>query len=120
VRQRGSILIDQLVALALLGLLLVGVFSLLTTGNLAAQLVRQSGLAGGLAAQKLEEILDNPEEPQAVPRQAVDPVRFPRLEWEASVTDVDGLFRQVSVTVWWPLRTTRRSVTLTSLVRRRD
>ena len=36
------------------------------------------------------------------------------------MTDVDELFRQVSVTVWWPLRTTVRSITLTTLVRRQE
>ena len=79
VSQRGSILIDQLVALALLGLLLVGVFSLLTTGSLAAQLVRQSTLAGGVAAQKMEEILNRSEEPVSVPRQPVDALRIPPI-----------------------------------------
>ena len=119
-RERGSILIDQLVALALLGLLLVGVFSLLTVGNLAAQLVRRSALAVGLAAQKMEEVLAAPGEPVEVPRQALDPQRHPSYDWGASVTDVDPALRQVSVTVWWPVRTTVRSVTLTTLVRRLD
>ena len=115
---RGSILLDQMVALALLGLLVVSTFSLLTTGTLAAHLARESSVAGGLAAQKLEETLAS--EPAEVRRQLIDPVRFPRYEWQVSVMDADGPFQRVAVTVWWPLRNTMRSVTLTTLVRRED
>ncbi len=117
---RGGILIDQVVALALLGLLVVSIFSLLTTGTLAAHLARESSLAGGLAAQKLEAILASAETPSDAPRQPLDPQRFPRYEWQVAVTDVDPSLRQVTVTVWWPLRNTTRSVSLTTLVRRRE
>lgn len=118
--QRGSILIDQLVALALLGLLLVSVFSLLSTGTLAARLVRQSAQAGALAAQRLEETLSTPAGATETARQPLDPQRFPGYEWAIAVTDVDAAVQQVSVTVWWPVRATTRSVTLTTLVRRPD
>ncbi len=117
---RGTVLVEQLIALALLSLLVVSIFSLLTTGTLAAHLARESGLAGGFAAQKLEEILASPEEPADVSRQPLDPQRFPRYDWQVTVTDADPGLRQVTVTVWWPLRTTERSISLTTLIGRQD
>ncbi|MGH2375743.1 MAG: type IV pilus modification PilV family protein, partial [bacterium] len=75
--ERGSILIEQLVALSLMSLMLVGLFSLLTAGALAAQMSSEFSLAGSLAAQKLEEISGSREEPTEVLRQPLDPERFP-------------------------------------------
>ncbi len=117
---RGSVLVEQLIALALLSLLVMSIFSLLTTGTLAAHLARESSLAGGLAAQKLEEILASTEELVDVPRQPLDPQRLPRYEWQVTVTDTDPALRQVTVTVWWPLRNAERSVSFTTLIRRPD
>lgn len=119
-QDRGSILIEQLVAITLMGLLVVSIFSLLTTGSLGAQIARESSLAGGLAAQKLEEITGSWEEPTPVDRGPLDPRRFPRHEWQVDVTDVDRTLRQVTVTVWWPHRGRQRSVSLTTLVRRQE
>src|SRR3990172_5454068 len=87
VNDRGGVLLEQLVAITLLGLLVASIFSLLTTGTLAAHLARESSLAGGLASQKLEEILASSSEPVDVPRQPLDPQRFPRYEWQVSLTD---------------------------------
>jgi len=120
VYDRGGVLIEQLIALALLSLLVMSIFSLLTTGTLAAHLAHGSSLAGGLAAQKLEEILASPERPGEVARQPLDPQRFPRYEWQVTVTDINPALRQVTVTVWWPLWKTARNISLTTLIRRQD
>ncbi len=117
---RGSILIEQLVAIALMSIMLVSVFSLLTAGALAAQMAQEFGLAGGLAAQKLEEITGGREEPTGGLRQPIDPDRYPRHEWQADVTDVDAALRQITVTVWWRQRGRERSVSLTTLVRQHE
>lgn len=117
---RGSILLEQLVAMGLMSLMLVGLFSLLTAGALGAQMSSELSLAGGLAAQKLEEIAGSREEPTNVVRQPLDPERFPRHEWQVDVTDVDAALRQVTVTVWWPQRGRERSVSLTTFVRRSE
>ncbi len=117
---RGGVLIEQVVALALLSLLVVSIFSLLTVGTRAAHLAQESSLAGGLAAQKLEEILASSDDPFGIPRRRLDPQRFPRYDWQLTVSDVDPVFRQVTVTVWWPLRNTERSIRLTTLIRREE
>lgn len=117
---RGSILLEQLVAMGLMSLMLVGLFSLLTAGALGAQMSSELSLAGGLAAQKLEEIAGSREEPTNVPRQPLDSERFPRYEWQADVTDVDVALRQVTVTVWWQQRGRERSVSLTTFVWRSE
>ncbi len=118
--ERGSILLEQLVALGLMSLMLVGLFSLLTAGALGAQMSSELSLAGGLAAQKLEEIAGSREEPTNVLRQPFDSDRFPRYEWQVDVTDVDAALRQVTVTVWWSQRGRERSVSLTTFVRRSE
>lgn len=119
-RDRGGVLIEQVVALALLSLLVVSIFSLLTVGTRAAHLAQESSLAGGLAAQKLEEVLASSEDPTAVSRRPLDPQRFPRYDWQLTVSDADPVFGQVTVTVWWPLRNTERSISLTTLIRREE
>ena len=117
---RGSVLVEQVVAIALLGLLLVGVFSLLATGSLAARLARELSTAGNLAAEKLEDVIQNPGAPAVVSREPVDRERFPRYEWGVGVTEVAPALRQVTVTVWWPQRGRERSVSLTTLVRQQE
>lgn len=117
---RGSILLEQLVAMGLMSLMLVGLFSLLTAGALGAQLSSELSLAGGLAAQKLEEIAGSREEPASTLRQPLDPDRYPKHDWQVDVTDVDAALRQVTVTVWWPQRGRERSVSLTTFVRRSE
>lgn len=113
-------LLDQIVAIALLGVLVASIFSVLTAGSLAAQMAREFSLAGGLAAKKLEEITAACEEPAGVSRQALDPQRFPRYEWQVDVAEVTPPLCQVTVTVWWPQRGRERSVSLTTLVRRQE
>ncbi|MGQ0571579.1 MAG: hypothetical protein ACT4P5_18920 [Armatimonadota bacterium] len=117
---RGSVLIEQLLATALLGLLVVSLFSLLTTGSLAARMAQELALAGDLAAHKLEEITGSWEEAVEVARRPLDPERFPKYEWQVAVAEVDSGLQQVTVTVWWPRRGRERSVNLTTLVRRSE
>jgi hypothetical protein len=47
VQEQGSVLREQLVALALLGLMVVGTFSLLTTSLLATQMAHKPSPRGG-------------------------------------------------------------------------
>lgn len=117
---RGSVLIEQLLAISLMSLLLVSVFSLLTVGSFAAQMAQEFSLAGGLAAQKLEEITGGREGPAPVAREPLDSARFPRHQWQADITEVGPALRQVTVTVWWPHRGRERSVSLTTLVRQQE
>lgn len=117
---RGSVLIEQLVAIGLMSIMLVGIFSLLTVGSLGAQISQEFSLAGGLAAQKLEEITAGREELTQTPRQPLDPTRYPRHQWQVDVEDVDATLRQVTVTVWWPYRGRERTISLTTLVRQQE
>ena len=116
-KHRGSVLIEQILAIALLSVVVVSLFSLLATGSMAGQLAQELSLAGALAAQKLEETLASREEPTEVPRQLLDPRRFPGYEWQVTVTEVAPALQQVTVTVWWLRRGYQRSVSLTTLVR---
>ncbi len=116
---RGSVLIEQVLAVALMSLMLVSVFSLLTVGSLAAQSSQESSLAGGLAAQKLEQITGRWEDPAEIPRQALGP-QYPLHQWQVDVEDVDAALRAVTVTVSWPHRGRERSVSITTLVRRQE
>jgi type II secretory pathway pseudopilin PulG len=120
IRDRGSLLIEHLVAMALLSLLVVSVFSMLSTGSWAAHRAKETRLAGTLAAQKLEELTARCDDTTDVSRQPLDPVRFPGYQWLADVTQVAPSLRQVTVTVSWPARGQERSVSLTTLVRHQD
>jgi len=120
VRNRGSVLIEHLLAISLLSLFIVSLFSLLMTGSLAAQAAQETSVAGGLAAQKLEEVGCACREPVAMPRSPVDPIRFPKHEWEVAIKEIGPALRQVTVTVWWPFRGRERQVSFTTLVRRQD
>ncbi len=117
---QGSALVEQLLAISLLGVLVVSVFSVLTTGSLAAQMAQKVSLAGGLAAQKLEEISGRCEGSSVVPRQQLDTGRFPGYEWQAIVAEVAPGLCQATVTVSWPERSRQRSVSLTTLMRRQE
>ena len=115
--EHGSILLEQILAVMLLSVFVVGLFSLLTVGSLGAQMAQEFSLAGALAAQKLEEIAARCEEPTEVARKPLDPARFPRYEWQVNVGEATQGLRQVTVTVWWPQRRHERGVSLTTLVR---
>lgn len=117
---RGSILVEQVIALALMSIMLVSIFSLLTAGSLAAQVSQEFSLASGLAAQKLEQIMGSREDPTEVERQPLDPERYPKHYWQVDVSEVDATLHQVTVTVWWPFRGRERATSLTTLVRSRD
>ncbi len=120
IRDRGSLLLEHLVAMALLSLMVVSVFSMLSTGSWAAQRAKETRLAGSLAAQKLEELTARCDDTTDISRQPFDPVRFPGYQWLADVTQVAPSLRQVTVTVSWPARGQERSVSLTTLVRHQD
>jgi len=120
VQNRGSILIEHLLAVSLLSLFIVSLFSLLATGSLAAQMAQERSVAGGLAAQKLEEIACGCQEPVPMTRRPVDPLRFPKYEWEVSVEQIGPALREVTVTVWWPFRGHERHLSFTTLARRQD
>ena len=115
-------LIEHLVAMALLGLLVVSVFSLLSTGSLAAQMAKEARLAGSLAAQKLEELTAGCDDTASVSPQplALDSGRFSEYQWQADVTQVAPNLRQMTVTVRWVARGQERRVSLTTLVRHSD
>ncbi len=119
-RDRGSLLLEHLVAMVLLSLLVVSVFSMLSTGSRAAQMAKETRLAGSLAAQKLEELTAGCDDTTDVSRQPLDPVRFPEYQWQADVTQVAPSLRQVTVTVSWPTRGQEHKVSLTTIVRHQD
>lgn len=116
-RDRGGVLIEQILALTLLSVLVVSLFSLLTVGSFAAQIAQQRSLAAGLAAQKLEEIIGSSRDPLPVLRRPVDPGRFPTYHWQVDVAEAGPALREVTVTVWYPVRSREHSVSLTTLVR---
>jgi type II secretory pathway pseudopilin PulG len=116
---RGAILIEQLLAIALLGLLVVGTLGLLTTGALAAQMAQKASVASGLAARQLEALADACAEPAPVPRAPFDAVEFHDYEWQAHVTEVARGLCTVTVTVWWRVRGREYSLSLATLARRR-
>jgi hypothetical protein len=117
---RGSVVLEQVVAMALLGLATVGIFGMLLTGALAMQLTRDTTIAGELAAQKIEELGGRCAGSYEVPRQPAGSARAPRHEWQAMVEEqVPGLCT-VQVTVRWSLKGAERSMTLTTLARRAD
>ncbi len=120
VPHRGSVLLENLVAMALLGLLFVSVLGLLATGSLAAQMAKELSLSEQLAAQKLEEVTAECLRLRGVDRRALDPVWFPGYEWRADVATVAPALHQVTVTVWWWRHGQERRVSVTTLVRRRD
>lgn len=96
---------------------MVSLFGLLATGAMAAQMAHDLGLAGTLAAQKLEETVAACAPPAPVSRRPVDAVRFPGREWTAAVRAVAPGLWEVTVTVWWPQRGRERQVSLSTLVR---
>ena len=120
IQHRGSLLIEHLVAMALLGLLVVSVFSLLSTGSRAAQMAKEARIAGSLAAQKLEELTARCDRTTDVSPQPLDPARFSGYQWQADVTEVAPNLRQMTVTVKWVARGQERKVRLTTLVRHSD
>lgn len=119
VSSRGSALLEQLLALSLLGLLIAAVFGVLATGSLTATIARNFSLAGGLAAGKLEEVSARCE-PAELPLEPVDRNRFPRYQWQATVTEIAPGLCNATVTVWWPERGRQRRLTLMTLIRRED
>jgi type II secretory pathway pseudopilin PulG len=115
------VLLEQILAIMLLSLVVVGVFSLLATGSLAVRMAQEQTVAASLASEKLEGILDSGTEPVAVPREPLGFAGVPRYEWQADIIEeVSPALRRISVTVWWSRGHNERSVSLTTLVRRRD
>lgn len=117
---RGSVLLEQILAIMLLSLVVVGVFSLLTTGSLAVRMAQEQTVAADLASEKLEDILGSGTEPVAVPREPLGLAGVPRYEWQADIEEVSPALHRISVTVWWSRGHNERSVSLTTLVRQRD
>ena len=119
-RDRGSLLLEHVVAMVLLSLLVVSVFSMLSTGSRAAQMAKETRLAGSLAAQKLEELTARTDDTTDISPQPLDPARFSGYQWQADVTQVAPSLRQVTVTVSWRARGQERKVSLTTIVRHQD
>ncbi len=115
---RGSILIDQLMAIALLGIMVAGTLGLFGVAALATRMAREHTLAGELAAEKLEEITGCCEEPAQVSQGSFGAARFPGYEWRVDVNEVAPALQQVTVIVSWSRLGKTRSVSLTTLVRR--
>jgi type II secretory pathway component PulJ len=120
IQDRGSLLIEHVVAMALLALLAVSVFSLLSTGSRAAQMAKEARLAGSLAAQKLEELTERCDGATDVSWRPLDLARFSEYQWHADVAQVAPNLRQMTVTVRWVARGQERRVSLTTLVRHPD
>jgi type II secretory pathway pseudopilin PulG len=117
-QERGSGLVEHVVALALLGVLTASLFGLLVVGSLAARSAQDHSAAAWLAAQKLEQITGDRQAAAGFPRSPLHPDRFPGYQWEADVAAASPGLDRVTVTVSWLHRGRERGVTLTTLVRR--
>lgn len=119
VGNRGSVLLEQLLAMSLLGLIIAAVFGVLATGSLTATIAQNLSLAGELAAGKLEELSAGCR-PLDMDRQSFGSSPLTKYEWRASVAEIAPGLCQATVTVRWPERGRHRSVTLTTLSRQED
>lgn len=79
--ERGIVLLEQVVALALLGVLLMSILGPLLTEVFAAQRARRSSQASHLAGQRLEAILAGAAPPESSARRPLDPDRWGPYRW---------------------------------------
>lgn len=109
--QRGAVLMEHLVAVAILGLVAVAAFNLLAVGTLAGVLARDQSQATYLAQRLLEEVkAAGYEAATSLPRQPIDPARFPGYEWQVDVLEREPQLKEVSATVYWTGHRRERSV----------
>jgi len=118
--QRGAILMEHLVAVAILGLVVVATFNLLAVGTLAGVLAQGQSQATYLAQRLLEQVKAGGYESAIfLPRQPVDPVQFPRYEWQVDVVERQPQLKEVTATVYWMMRGRERTVNLVTNLRGR-
>ncbi len=118
-REAGVTLIESLVAVTLLSVLAVTMFSLYSTGLAAAKLVQGLDEAALLAQQRLEQIkatagcncgaLGQVREP-------VDPVHFPGYAWEVDTLEQAPGLQLVTVHVYWRHLGRERQVSLVTYI----
>lgn len=118
--QRGALLLEQLIAIAILAMVVMSVFNLLVVGSLAGALAQDQSLATHLAQRRLEEIkAAGCDAAASLPRQPVDASQFRGYEWQVDVVDLAPQLKQVAATVYWRARGRERSVSLVTFVRGR-
>ncbi len=118
---KGSTLIETLVAVALLSIISVSMFSLFSTGWAAAKLA--GGVEGAtlLAQQRLEQIKASAstDAPLTQGREPIDPLNFPGYSWDVIAEEQAPGLHQVTVSVYWNLLGRERRVSLGTYVRTR-
>ncbi len=118
--QRGAVLMEHLVAVAILGLVVVATFSLLAVGTLAGALAQDQSQATYLAQRLLEQVkAGGYEAATSLPQQPIDPARFPGYEWQVDVVERQPQLKEVTATVYWMARRRERSVRLVTNLRGR-
>ena len=118
--QRGAMLMEHLVAVAILGLVVVATFNLLAVGALAGALAQRQAEATNLAQRLVEEVKGaGYEAATSRARQPVDSDRLPGYEWQADVAERGPALKEVRTTVYWTTRGRERSVSLMTYVRGR-
>ncbi len=118
---KGSTLIETLVAVALLSIISVSMFSLFATGWAAAKLA--GGVEGAtlLAQQRLEQIKASAstDAPLTQDRELIDPLNFPGYSWDVVAEEQAPGLHQVTVSVYWNHLGRERRVSLGTYVRTR-
>lgn len=116
--QRGAIFIEHLMAIVLLGIVVAGVFNMLSVGQLSRMLARDMSVAANLAQRRVEEMrAADFAAIVSTPREPIDVAGFPGHSWEVEVSEQGGGLKQVTATVYWSSRGRERSVRLVTLVR---
>ncbi len=117
--QRGSVLLEQLVAMVILAIAAASVFSLLSLGYLAAAMAQDVTVATNLAQRKLEETkAADYAVAVSLRRQAADAPAFSGFEWAIDVLEQQPGLKEVLATVYWKARGRERSVRLVTVVTR--
>lgn len=118
--ERGAVLMEHLVAMAILGLVAVATFNLLAVGMLAGVLARNQSRAAQLAERLLEEQKAAGYEAVAtLPRQPIDAARLPGYEWQVGVVEREPQLKEVTATVFWMARGRERHVSFVTNLRGR-
>jgi Tfp pilus assembly protein PilV len=116
--ERGSLLLECLVAVMVLGVTVTMLLNLIAVGYLAQALARDQQTATALAQQRLEEVLDaGPQAARPQPRRSVDDMLHRRFEWEVDVVERPAKLKEVTAIVYWKNRGHERSVRLATYLR---
>ncbi len=117
--EAGFTLIESLVAVTLLSVLAVTMFSLYSTGLAAAKLVQGLDEAALLAQQRLEQVKATAGcncGPLGHVREPVDPVHFPGYVWEVDASEQAPGLQLVTVHVYWKHLGRERQVSLVTYI----